>query len=239
MARILKRTAIAIFALVALFACYVVYRLIPSADPRPLPQGLVSAESDAGEVLLRSAVAIADYDELAANYEPQKLTSFCGVASSVVALNSMGGRVTQTNLFNAQASQVRPIWEVAIKGMTIDILAHILEANGARVKLHRAGAANLNAFRSTVARNLTSEGDYLLVNYQRQVLGQDAVGHISPLAAYDARSDRVLVMDTAAYKYPPTWVPIAVLYRAMQVVDPETGKSRGWVEVKANPDRNK
>ena len=52
----------------------------------------------------------------------------------------------------------------------------------------------------------------MLVNYQREVLGQRRVGHISPVAAYDQASDSVLILDTATYNYPATWVPLARLH---------------------------
>jgi hypothetical protein len=84
-----------------------------------------------------------------------------------------------------------------------------------------------------VERNLSNEDDYLLVNYQREVLGQERVGHISPLAAYDRDSDRVLILDTAGYKYPPTWVPMESLFTAMSTVDSASGKSRGFIEISA------
>jgi len=233
MRRFLKWTSVVLLSLVLFFIGYVAYRLIPSENPRPLPPALVSADSAAGAAFLRSATAIEDYEELSENFERQKLTSFCGVASSVVTLNALGRNMTQASLFNDQASEIRPIWQVALGGMTIDILAGILKANGASVDLHRANGSGLDAFRAAVQRNLATDDDYLLVNYQRQVLGQDAVGHISPLAAYDSKSDRALVLDTAGYKYPPTWVPLPALYQAMQAIDPETGQARGWVEVSA------
>ena len=80
-------------------------------------------------------------------------------------------------------------------------------------------------------RNLSTPGDYLVVNYQREVLGQNKVGHISPLAAYDRETDTVLILDTASYSYPPTWVPVADLFAAMATTDRSSGKSRGFVEV--------
>jgi hypothetical protein len=79
---------------------------------------------------------------------------------------------------------------------------------------------------------LVSLNDYLLVNYQRKVLGQGAVGHISPLAAYDEDSDKVLILDTAGYKYPPTWVPVDGLFDAISTTDSSSGKTRGFVEVR-------
>lgn len=71
---------------------------------------------------------------------------------------------------------------------------------------------------------------YAAACYQRELLGQDRVGHISPLAAYDR--DKVLILDTAAHKYPPTWAPVERLFAAMQTVDGSSGKMRGYVEVR-------
>ena len=70
---------------------------------------------------------------------------------------------------------------------------------------------------------------FVVVNYDRRVLAQEGVGHISPVAAYSADKDAVLVMDVAAYKYPSTWVPLPKLWRAMQGVDPDSGKTRGYL----------
>ena len=39
--------------------------------------------------------------------------------------------------------------------------------------------------------------DILVVSYSRKVLQQTGSGHFSPLAAYDATSDSVLILDTA------------------------------------------
>jgi hypothetical protein len=48
----------------------------------------------------------------------------------------------------------------------------------------------------------------MLVNYERAALGQAKTGHISPIAAYNAKADRLLVLDVATYKYPPVWVVV-------------------------------
>ena len=71
----------------------------------------------------------------------------------------------------------------------------------------------------------------MLVNYQRAVLGQGETGHISPIAAYNAQADRFLVLDVAAYKYPPVWVTTQDLWNAMNTIDPASGRSRGFVVV--------
>ncbi|MFN2100252.1 phytochelatin synthase family protein [Altererythrobacter sp. MF3-039] len=230
--RVVKWLGVTILVLAALFLGFAAYQLTPKDEPRPLPPSLVSAETSEGQALLAGAEALDDHEELSANFEQQRLISFCGPASSVAVLNSLGRNVTQTSLFTDRASEVRPLWRAAAMGMTIDMLAAILEAHDLEVSMSRANLSGVDDLRAAIKRNLATDDDYLLVNYQREVLGQDRVGHISPLAAYDADTDRVLIMDTASYKYPHTWVPVTELHAAMATIDGETGKSRGWIEVR-------
>jgi len=68
----------------------------------------------------------------------------------------------------------------------------------------------------------------LVVSYNRKVLKQTGAGHFSPLAAYDAASDSVLILDTARFKYGAHWTKLPLIYEAMKPIDPDTGKSRGY-----------
>jgi len=45
----------------------------------------------------------------------------------------------------------------------------------------------------------------------------------------------VLILDVARFKYPPHWVPLPVLFKAMKPADPATSKSRGFVSLAARP----
>jgi hypothetical protein len=68
----------------------------------------------------------------------------------------------------------------------------------------------------------------------RRALGQQIGGHISPLAAYDAKADRFLILDVARYKYPPVWVKTADIFAAMNTLDAANdNKTRGFVLVTA------
>jgi hypothetical protein len=78
-------------------------------------------------------------------------------------------------------------------------------------------------------------GDRLVVNYQRSAIAQQGSGHISPIAAYDSRSDRVLILDVARYRYPAVWVESEALWRAMGTVDKASGQSRGLLSLGWNP----
>lgn len=204
---------------------------VPRMDLQPLPTDLVDLGTNAGQTLLAEAEDASDYPILAAHFQSQWLKSYCGVASSVAVLTAMGAEVTQAGFFTAEAQSVRPRWRVVVAGMALDELGGLLDAHGASVSVRHADAFDAETFREVVARNLSRPGDYLIVNYDREILGQEGAGHISPLAAYDGETDMVLVMDTAAYRYPQTWVPLDRLYDAMATKDSGSDRMRGYVEV--------
>jgi len=68
----------------------------------------------------------------------------------------------------------------------------------------------------------------LVVSFSRTALGQTGDGHYSPVAAYHQGSDMVLVLDVARFKYPPYWVSVDTLWRAMHARDAVTECARGW-----------
>ena len=72
----------------------------------------------------------------------------------------------------------------------------------------------------------------MIENYLRKAIGQERGGHISPLAAYDAETDRFLILHVARYKYPPVWVTATDLFNAMNTTDSDNeNKTRGFVLV--------
>ncbi len=215
------------------FSGFVWWQLQPHPDPQPLPADLISLSTPAGKALLDQAEARADYEQLSRAFVPQELISYCGVASGVTVLNALGQHTNQGDFFTPEASRVRPRLKVMFGGMTLGDLGGLLAAHDVTAGVHYADSVSLDEFRGAVLRNLGDPNDFLLVNYQRAALGQTPVGHISPLAAYDADSDRLLIMDTASYKYPPTWVPLPMLYEAMKTTDSASGRLRGYVEVSA------
>jgi hypothetical protein len=202
--------------------------LIPLAEP-------------AGQVLLRRASASADQGPLAQWFETQANLAYCGVASAVMALNSLAVPAppvpgysnyrfwTQTNVFSIPGSQgfVRPE-VVAKEGMSLAQL-HGWLASRADLGVERfhGDRLSLDQWRALLRRTLQDPRDRLLVNYLRSSLGQEGGGHISPVAAYDAESDTVLILDVARYRHPAAWVSAADLWQAMRTTDPSSGRSRG------------
>jgi len=207
----------------------------PATNLLPLAEGLIPIASSSGQALLSEKRYIADYERLTQNFESQSRPAFCGVASSVVVLNALrsaGPRVTQATFFTDAASKVRGSLQVTFAGMSLAQLGGLLHAHGLAVTLFYASDIPVDAFRSIARENLRTSGDFVLVNYQRAVLGQGKIGHISPLAAYNASTDRFLILDVAAYKYPPVWVSTAALWNAMNTLDSSSDRTRGFILVK-------
>lgn len=200
----------------------------PSADT-------ISLHTAEGERLLAESKARVDYPGLAANFVGQSRRSFCGPATAVTTLNALRPEqapLDQRSFFATPYFNRFAAFKLSFTGMSLRQFAESLRAHDAEVAMVYASDAEVAEFRDIAQQNLQSRGDFLLVNYQRAALGQEASGHISPIAAYHAGTDRVLILDVAAHKYPPVWVSVEALWKAMQLpLNPETTRTRGFVVV--------
>ena len=221
----------------------------------------IALTSASGQALLRRRSTLqADYPSLAEWLETQANLAYCGVASSVVALNSLAvpappaegyGRYrfwTQANLFTPATQPFVQAQQVARQGMTLSQLHGLVQAvvpqrpesqspvaarrGSGRVARYYGHNLSLEQFRLLLRRNLANPADRLLVNYDRRLVDQQGGGHIAPLAAYEPGSDRVLILDVARYRYPAVWVETSKLWAAIRSVDSTSGLSRGllWIE---------
>jgi hypothetical protein len=91
-------------------------------------------------------------------------------------------------------------------------------------------AEGVKTFRAELKKVLADTDHYLLANFKGDALGASTEGTVSPLAAYDAASDSVLVLDVTAHKNPWYWAPVPAFYGAMHTQYGE-GVWRGWLVV--------
>src|SRR5919199_2883856 len=213
------------------------------AQTLPLPQNLINFNSPEGEKLLLNSQALQDCFPLSMQFVTQKNQAYCGVASSVMVLNALSipapkapeygsyHLFTQDNFFNAQTQRVVTPEVVARQGMTLDQLSQLLESYPVKAEVHHAADTMLAEFRTLVVKNLQEARNFVIVNYLRKAIGQETGGHISPVAAYNKKTDRFLILDVSRYKYPPVWVKAEELWNAMATADPASGKTRGFVIV--------
>lgn len=216
------------------------------AQALPLPEHLISLDSDAGATLLFASEARVDYLPLTRFFVTQDNLAYCGVATMVMVLNALNVEApaaaeypsfnffTQHNVFDNARSRAVVSPEVVMRqGMTLDELGGLLSSYSLAVQVYHAEHSRLEEFRAMAIANLEQPNNYILVNYLRSSLGQERGGHISPLAAYDAESDRFLILDVSRYKYPPIWVTTTDLWNAMNTIDSTSNQTRGFVVVGA------
>ena len=213
-----------------------------------LPDNLAGFSTRGGESYFAESDAREAYFPLASNFLTQKTQAYCGVASIVMVLNALGvpapavpeyepyRTFTQDNVLNEQTDAVLPRDVLARRGMTLDQIGGILATEPVKAEVHHASDSSADEFRKLASSYLGEPGHFVIVNYLRKAIGQQVGGHISPLAAYDAKSDRFLVLDVARYKYPPVWVKTTDIFDAMNTPDAANdNKTRGYVLVTAAP----
>ncbi|MDA8793309.1 phytochelatin synthase family protein [Bacteriovoracaceae bacterium] len=113
-------------------------------------------------------------------------------------------------------------------GLQVRQLDQIFKSHGINSKLKVVSEEmKIEEFVKDLEKNLATRNDYIVINYKRSALGQKGGGHISPIAAYDKQTRRVLIMDVNPNKYPWVWVSAKDLFKSMQTFD--TVENRGYV----------
>jgi hypothetical protein len=199
--------------------------------------------SETGKALRARIPADADYWQLSPTFTVQNTQTYCSVASAITVLNAMPIKkpvdpayapyayFTQNNYFTPEVTQVISPQTVLAMGMTREQMAKTLELHGVKVKSIAGDTLNEEGLRTLLQKALGDDGQFVLVNYLRAILGQVGGGHWSVLAAYDAQTDSVLILDVAKYKYVPVWVGISTLRQAIATLDTTSNKARGLVIV--------
>ena len=123
---------------------------------------------------------------------------------------------------------------VAKEGMTLDTYKQFLGDFPVQATVTHAGDTTLDAFRTLAITTLQTRDEFLVVNYNRPDVGQTGGGHFSPVGAYDAATDRFLILDVTRGKHDPAWVPASRLFTAMQAVDSSSNLSRGFAVIKTS-----
>lgn len=226
---------------------------------RPLPAPAVEFASSEGQQLFGEALqagSMGSFFRLIEQFHTQVEPAFCGLGSVVMALNALNVDPKKTWkgpwrwFCESMLECCVPLDKIKQEGITFGQLACLARCQGAFVEARRADepSCSENAFRAAVCRAScqrvlsTSEETngsslcVLLVGYRRSSLNQSGDGHWSPIGGYHSESDRVLILDTARFKYPPHWVPLQDLWAAMQPVDPATQRSRGYLVLSARPE---
>lgn len=193
--------------------------------------------SEKGMQMIKNSHFREVYFKISRYFETQEHWTYCAIASSVAAMNTLQDQVvfSQENFFTDEVQkivspeQVKTDW----RGLTANELVQILAIHGYSSTFINADTLTAEAFRNTLKITLNDPEQIIIANYNRPEAGQVGGGHFSPVVAYDQETDSVLIMDTSSFKYPPVWIDLNKFVKSMSTKD-SAGIYRGYLTVKKN-----
>jgi len=207
----------------------------------PIPPAIASFDSERGiEIFSRALKAgtLKCYFALAQQFRTQDEPAYCGISTLVMVLNTFKAdsmnvwkgpwRFYQEDMLNC----CKPLEQVKRTGIEISQFLCLAKCNGAVVKKFvRGGEGTLEDFRQVVKEASMTFADKttLVMSYSRKEFKQTGDGHYSTMGGYSEEDDALLIMDVARFKYPPHWVKVEDMWKAMQRLDPDTQKPRGYM----------
>lgn len=212
-----------------------------------LSADLVYINTKTGSNRLLSADYNRQYFALASYVDTQERLTFCGISSMAAALNSLPTMArpitpelaphpffTEESIFTDATTKVKSRDDVLKGGLTLEQIRQYLVALGANPKIYYGSDLSVDELRKIIKSTLANPNQRVMADFDRKVLNQLGSGHFSPIGAYDSKSDSVLILDVAKFKYPPFWVKTSDLLAALRTIDPDSGKSRGIVQITVN-----
>ncbi|KAK8506117.1 hypothetical protein V6N13_002764 [Hibiscus sabdariffa] len=205
----------------------------------PSPPAIEFASPE-GKKLFTEALAggtVEGFFKLISYYQTQSEPAYCGLATLAMVLNALAidpGRTWKGPwrwFDDTMLDCCEPLEKIKSRGITFGKVACLAVCNGAQVETFWADQSNIQDFRERVVSCASSEDCHLIVSYNRAILKQTGSGHFSPIGGYHAEKDMVLILDVARFKYPPHWVPISLLWDAMNTIDKATGHLRGFMVI--------
>lgn len=188
------------------------------------------------------------YWRLAPHYVGQTTESACSLAAATMVVNALrGGRAGEVlpNQSDVLAAVGDAAWHAGVatdagRGSSGAQLARCLgraltaygvAADVVHVPVPDAGEA-APGLREALAG--LERGDRLMIAHfnMAHVIGDGDYGHFSPIGAWDATRNRVLVLDVYRVTFEPYWVPFERLLAGMATEDNVAGDPRGWIEVR-------
>jgi glutathione gamma-glutamylcysteinyltransferase len=215
---------------------------------KPLSDDLIPFSSPRGRKLFAEAMdarCMESYWGLAEHFQCQAHPAFCGLTTLTMVLNSLQidpGRPWKGpwRWFTEEMLDCcKPLPDIVRYGISLREFATLARCQDAQVELRYASACTLADFREAIDRVCRPSQfeivhpDRLVVSFDRRKISQTGSGHFSPVAGYHPGEDRLLVLDTARFKYPPFWVRTEMMWEAMRAqVEPEWPISRGWMLIR-------
>ena len=190
------------------------------------------------------------YFPLTEVFRSQSEPAFCGISSLCMILNCVSADPTVVHgergiwkgpwrwYHEDLLDCCKPLEDVKKNGISMEELDCLAQCNGLETTPRRICKSDVDDFREMLKQLCRQAGqpqEYIIANYDRKILGQTGSGHFSPIGAYEAEKDMVLILDVARFKYPPHWVALESLVDAMASVDADSEQPRGYIALSRSP----
>lgn len=205
----------------------------------PSPPAIDFASTE-GKQLFAEALqngTMGGFFKLISNFQTQSEPAYCGLASLSMVLNALAidprrkWKGPWRWFDESMLDCCEPLEKVKETGISFGKVICLAHCAGAKVKAFRANRSSINDFREHVIACSSSDDCHLISSYHRGIFKQTGTGHFSPIGGYHAERDMALILDVARFKYPPHWVPLELLWEAMDTIDQATGLHRGFMLV--------
>ncbi|XP_010542900.1 PREDICTED: glutathione gamma-glutamylcysteinyltransferase 1-like [Tarenaya hassleriana] len=205
--------------------------------PLPSPPAIDFASAE-GKQIFKEALQKGNMEgffRLISYFQTQSEPSYCGLASLSMVMNALSidpGRKWKGPWRWFDESMLdccEPLEIVKDKGIAFGKVVCLAHCSGAKVEAFRTSQSTIEDFRKCVIKCSSSDNCHIITSYHRGVFKQTGTGHFSPIGGYNAERDMALILDVARFKYPPHWVPLKLLWEAMDSLDLSTGQRRGFM----------
>ncbi|CAD5113841.1 unnamed protein product [Dimorphilus gyrociliatus] len=206
---------------------------------------VVDINSDEGKVRLQNAKSNKSFHEwIQVVFSKQKFHSGCGLRTTAILLTAAEyARSNPTQKFIPECQQ--PFTEKGLMdsenfkaissfekldkvGTTLDEVCRLMKSYNYNIKSFKASETSLKDFRALLAEVCKSQNSLMGVNYCLKTLQfKLPYGHHSPIAAYDDKTDSVLIMDTWP-DHGEYWVDTSLLWESMDTLDIDSNERRGF-----------
>jgi hypothetical protein len=196
-----------------------------------------------------------DYWALSPYYVAQQDPRVCIIASFAMTLNAMRANnkltasdtlMTQTPLLEKISKEEPGKRFYVDKGKSISLqeMSDLFKKQATLftnktmtvevVHADKADAETIKKIEKILIENEKSANNFVIANFlQSEYTGdpEGNVGHVSPVAAYDAKKKRVLIMDSDREYYEPYWVSIDTFVKGLATLDKDANRNRGilWI----------
>jgi hypothetical protein len=194
------------------------------------------------------------YWSVAPHLIQQATDSSCSLATAVMLLNAVRGReghlrsagpVSEDSLLAKLGDED---WRAAVaqdgNGLSLTEFATAIERALLAYECHGSwtvsivpvtdGDAVIDGLRAGLIEMENDGSGFAAANFHLDLFYGDGVdvGHFSPIGAYDAARDLVLMLDVYKKDYEPVWAPLPRLAKAMATLSRKTGEPRGYALVR-------